>query len=121
MAEYSEKSKFCAHCSSTLSLKTWRTHKRLFYDDASETWIKKVQIGEEFDHWDEDSHLSLAFDVSSRNEFESEEIDRSEIPPQVDFDVEEEIFYDALSEQAPSGRFNIRPCYYVAMYTSPLP
>ena len=95
------KLKFCAHCNSQLSLKTWRTHRRLYYDENTETWTKKVCTGDEFDDWDEDLQMSSAFEDPSQGS-----TDESEIPPLVDFDVNEDIFHDALSEQPsiPSGK-----------------
>jgi len=45
-----------------LSLKTWRTRKRLYYDGEANTWIKKVRKEEEFEESDSD-HSSLCEDV----------------------------------------------------------
>lgn len=94
--------KFCEHCSSELALKTWKTHRKLYYDEDTETWIKKACIGDEFDVWDDDSSM---FDASTI-ELEPE----NEAPPQVDFNDDDDIFYDALLEQQSSPP--IGKCYF---------
>ena len=33
--------RFCPHCSESLSLKTFKTHKRLYYDEDADKWINK--------------------------------------------------------------------------------
>lgn len=95
--------KFCAHCNSHLSLKTWRAHRRLYYNDDTETWIKKVCTEEEFNDWDEDIHLSSVFEATSQGSMDGSDC---EVPPLVDFNVHEDIFYDALSEQPPIGELS---------------
>ena len=35
---------FCPHCQCYLAKKTFGTHKRLYYDNSSERWIKKRQL-----------------------------------------------------------------------------
>ena len=35
---------FCPHCANTLSKKAYETHKRLFYDDVRDQWIKKARL-----------------------------------------------------------------------------
>ena len=32
---------FCPHCSQTLSTKTYKAHKRLYFDSNSNSWIKR--------------------------------------------------------------------------------
>ena len=109
-------SRFCAHCSSHLSVKTWKTHRRLYFDNDTETWIKKACTEEEFDDWDEELHLSTAFEdisegspgnsipsiVSDTMTFSTAFEDISQgspgdsIPSIVDFS-DDDIFYDAVS------------------------
>ena len=44
MEDKSTKRLICPHCSSCLSKKAYATHKRLYYDQASNEWIKKQKL-----------------------------------------------------------------------------
>ena len=33
---------FCPHCNENLSLKTFKSHKRLYFNEDAMEWIKKV-------------------------------------------------------------------------------
>ena len=39
-------SMLCSHCDTLLSMKTYRRHKRLYYDSATDTWQKLDVQGE---------------------------------------------------------------------------
>ena len=77
-----------------------RTHKRLYYDDETQSWTKKVCTEEEFDDWDEEMHVASALEAISEGPSGV-----SEIPPLVDFNTNEEAFMDALSEKPSLGPF----------------
>ena len=74
--------KFCAHCNSHLSVKTWKAHRRLYFDKDTETWIKKTCscTEEEFDDWEEELHAGNDALQKSSNGSDCD------IPPMVDFD-----------------------------------
>ena len=37
---------FCHHCKQELTLKTYKTHKRRFYDTNTNTWLLKERLSE---------------------------------------------------------------------------
>lgn len=90
-----ESKKYCEHCNSNLSLKTWKTHRRLYYDDAADTWVKKVCRPTEEDFEDSDEDLTFDFETGSQA------MDDPDIPPVVGFDLDADNYFDAVEESPP--------------------
>ena len=53
---------FCPHCSQTLSTKTYKAHKRLYFDSNSNSWIKRRKADPE------DFAVRLCFDSDTDSE-----------------------------------------------------
>ena len=88
--------RFCPHCSKSLSLKTFKAHKRRFYNSQSEVWYKSQWMSETQSLASssssslEDLELYSPPDAIGESE---EDLDDSESPP----------MSDALSERAPDS------------------
>lgn len=69
----------CPHCNQNLSLKTFKAHKRRYYDRVNHTWLTKEkakQLQDGFDSSDNESPPSIC-----ENNYESMDDDNNYLPP----------------------------------------
>ena len=80
----------CLHCDCELSKKTYETHKRLYYDNESDQWIKKrCLIPSDYKKALATTEVALEeFDPEDHSEEESIGFDR---PPLIELDDESDI------------------------------
>ncbi len=71
---------FCPHCGDVLTKKVYKTHRRLYYDDDTQQWIKKRHQDTDFLVDDIDFALETRPNQSSGTS--------DDCPPVVDFDDE---------------------------------
>ena len=78
--------RYCPHCSQTVSYKTYRAHKRLYYDENAGVWLSNPSLLHEPppDVNDEDSLSPVASRSGSPTLVPPEEIDVCESPPASD-------------------------------------
>ena len=99
-------STYCPHCKSCLSRKAFDTHKRLYYDAASNQWIKKRCLTTE-EHQKELNLTEQAieecdYDFSVLDDSQDNSIDQHDVdspPPIVDFG---DIPFDQPVEDCPA-------------------
>ena len=87
----------CEHCNSHLSTKTFRTHKSLYFNNATNTWIKKFCSDDSHEEWDDDDDSHL-FETTLGSDAHHNPLD-DDPPPVVDFsdNAVEERFSDGMS------------------------
>ena len=73
----------CPHCNQWLSLKTYRAHKRLFYNEDTDEWLKSETVH------------SVQFPVATDHGLSNRD---QEPPPQTD---EEDIMDEVQAQQSP--------------------
>ena len=80
---------FCEHCSTYLCLKTFKAHQKLYYDDTTESWIKKL-CTEEIDEWDDEDDDFHLLDPTSEpcDDNVRGMVNEIQPPPIVDFSEE---------------------------------
>ena len=74
-----EERRKCPHCNQNLSLKTFKAHKRCYYDRVNHTWLTKEkakQLQDGFDSSDNESPPSIC-----ENNYESMDDDNNYLPP----------------------------------------
>ncbi len=92
---------FCPHCGDVLTKKVYKTHRRLYYDDDTQQWIKKRRPDTDF--LADDIDLDLETPDSRPNE-SSLNNRRDDCPPIVDFDDVFEPLSDLCGEGPSEGK-----------------
>ena len=97
----------CPHCSSYLSKKAYRAHRRLYYDPATDQWLKKREV-------ETDILCPVEFDDSeasssglSKGPIGSMESDR---PPVIDLLSSEEVL-TSIEDIVPPGELWFTLCF----------
>ena len=85
--------------------KTYEAHKRLYYDDETEQWIKKQHTEAEFFFDDIDFNT----DVCTSSQYRTSGCSSDDRPPVVDFDDEPEVdsLLEETDDEPPDGNMTV--------------
>lgn len=71
--------KFCPHCEKECNIKTYKEHKRLFFNPDLKTWYSAQSLPENKVDSDSDSLLSFPDDSDEENECDKQVLDNNEV------------------------------------------
>lgn len=71
--------KFCPHCEKECNIKTYKEHKRLFFNPDLKTWYSAQPLPEKEVHSDSDSLFSFPDDSDEGNDCDKQELDNNEV------------------------------------------